>query len=444
MTHETIKSFFNSAVRHVADNISQYVVNPLKDFTRNRKITPEKLITFLVTQGSSSTRNEMADFFDMDASMPTEAALVRQRAKLRPQALEAVFKGFNSLAASASSVTADGPELIAADGSTFTFFSKPKFSPDSYFVGEGHSAKGFYSIHANALYNLGTGMYEDAFLQPIHDKDEYRAFCAMVDRFEAKNGRKAIFIGDRGYCSYNNMAHVIKKGQYFLFRTKDIHSKGLAANFKYPNDGAFDVLVHVTFVRSHSRKLPPVGDGYQRFIDKNTSFDYIRYGSLDTFTLSFRVVRFLLPNGAYECLVTNLPAGGYPPEKPKALYFARWGVETSFRQLKYTIGLSNFHAYKAEFIQQEIWAKLAAYNVTEMLVRQAAIEKKQRKHAYKVNFSRAAHICRKFLYPVGRENPIDVPALLSRELIPIREDRQYARLKTAHFRKPKYFIYRAA
>ena len=34
--------------------------------------------------------------------------------------------------------------------------------------------------------------------------------------------------------------------------------------------------------------------------------------------------------------------------------------------------------------------------------------------------------------------------LLQKELIPIRNDRQYPRLKTAHFRKPRYFIYRAA
>lgn len=74
-------------------------------------------------------------------------------------------------------------------------------------------------------------------------------------------------------------------------------------------------------------------------------------------------------------------------------------IESSFRKLKYTIGISNFHAYKPESIKQEIWAKLTAYNVTETLVSQTVIEKKQRKHAYKVNFSRAPHICRKFLYP---------------------------------------------
>lgn len=443
MTHEMIKSFFNSAVQHVAASIAQYAVDPLKDFTRSRKLPPDLLITFLVTQGSSSTKNELADFFGLDASMPTESALVKQRAKLKPEALEAVFKEFHSLAVSASS-RADGEvELIAADGSSFTFFSKPEFSPDDYFVGEGHSAKGFYNIHTNALYNLKTNLYEDAFLQPVHGKDEYRAFCTMVDRFETRDGRKAIFIGDIGYCSYNNMAHVIKNGQYFLFRTKDIHSKGLAANFDYPNDGAFDVTVKVTLVRSHSRKLPPI-EGYRRFIDKATSFDFIEYGSLDTFELSFRIVRFPLTDTTYECIVTNLPAEDYPPEKLKEYYFARWGIESSFRKLKYTVGLSNFHAYKPESIQQEIWAKLTAYNVTEMLVSQTVLEEKQRKHAYKVNFSRAAHICRKFLYPVEREKPIDISALLSRELIPIRDGRQYARLKTAHFRKPKYVIYRAA
>lgn len=38
-------------------------------------------------------------------------------------------------------------------------------------------------------------------------------------------------------------------------------------------------------------------------------------------------------------------------------YFVRWGVESSFRKLKYTKGLSNFQTYKSEYIKQEIWDK---------------------------------------------------------------------------------------
>ncbi len=93
---------------------------------------------------------------------------------------------------------------------------------------------------------------------------------------------------------------------------------------------------------------------------------------------------------------------------------------------------------------QEIWAKLTAYNITEALIHCTVVQKKERKYAYKVNFSKAAHICRKFLYPVERMHPIDVQALLSRELIPVRNERQYAGLKTAHFRNPKYMLYRAS
>lgn len=83
-------------------------------------------------------------------------------------------------------------------------------------------------------------------------------------------------------------------------------------------------------------------------------------------------------------------------------------------------------------------------NTTETLVSHTVIEKKQTKHDYKINFSSAVHICRFFLCPAAEERPIHVTALLQKELIPIRNERQYPRLKTAHFRKPRYFIYRTA
>lgn len=50
-------------------------------------------------------------------------------------------------------------------------------------------------------------------------------------------------------------------------------------------------------------------------------------------------------------------------------------MESSFRKLKYTIGLSNFHAYKPEYIKQEIWARLLAYNITETMINHTVLEK---------------------------------------------------------------------
>ena len=90
-------------------------------------------------------------------------------------------------------------------------------------------------MHLNAFYDLQTHTYSDALIQPVHLKDEFRAFCDMVDRQVTLPGTRDVFIGDREYCSYNNMTHVMEKGQYFLFRTKDIHSKGLTGNFVFPD-----------------------------------------------------------------------------------------------------------------------------------------------------------------------------------------------------------------
>ena len=442
MSHEKIKSFFSEAVSSVASDISQYVIHPEKDLTRTKKFPADKLLSYMVSCGSSSTKVELLDFFGMASSSPSASAFNQQRAKLKPEALETVFHRFNN--SIRSEETSSTYNFYAADGSSFTFFSKPSFAPEEYYVSEGHSAKGFYSMHLNALYDLQKHTYSDAVIQPVHHKDEFSAFCEMVDRHQTIDNIKSVFIGDRGYCSYNNMAHVLEKEQYFLFRTKDIHSKGLVGNFNFPQEESFDIQVNVTLVRSRKKKIEIKEGFYRRYVDVNATFDYITYGSMDTYDLTFRIVRFPIAENSYECIVTNLPEDEFPMEQIKLIYFSRWSIEGSFRKLKYTIGLSNFHAYKPEYIKQEIWAKLIAYNITETLINHTVVKHGDTKHEYKVNFSVAAHICRVFLRMTTKKDSLDIMDLLCKELIPIRNGRQYPRLQTAHFRRPRYFIYRAA
>ncbi len=96
MIHQKIKDLFESSVEHICSDISDYSIHPDIDFQRNRKLSPQKLISFLVSQGSSSTKVEMLDFWGLDvSSMLTSSALNQQRQKLKPAALEAVFKHFN-------------------------------------------------------------------------------------------------------------------------------------------------------------------------------------------------------------------------------------------------------------------------------------------------------------------------------------------------------------
>lgn len=90
-----------------------------------------------------------------------------------------------------------------------------------------------------------------------------------------------------------------------------------------------------------------------------------------------------------------------------------WGIERSFRELKYTIGLTNFHAKKVEYILQEIFARLTIYNFCERIITTIAIQQKNRKYTYQTNFTVAVFICREYFR--DRIHPSDLVALIREE-----------------------------
>ena len=122
-------------------------------------------------------------------------------------------------------------------------------------------------------------------------------------------------------------------------------------------------------------------------------------------------------------------------------YISGLGVESFFRKLKYMIGLSNFHSYKPQYIEQEIWAKLITYNIMETVINYIVLETNDTKHAYKVNFTIAAHICicRVFFCLNMEKDKYDVMSLLPKKLIPVWNDLQYSRLHATHFWKTTIF-----
>lgn len=214
MFFDQIKSMFRDALFYTASHIPPYLVDLDKDFTRRRKLPPEMFISFLVSQGVFSNGNELDDFFDFHCDSPSLSAINQQRDKLKLQALEKVFRQLNT------SLFKLARLLITGSSPLVAHFSTPKLASEEYFVSGGHSAKGFYSVHLIALYDLNSHTYMDAVIQPVHFKDEFKAFCTMVDRLETPEGISDIFIAACGYCSYNNMAYVLEKSSFSSFVPK--------------------------------------------------------------------------------------------------------------------------------------------------------------------------------------------------------------------------------
>lgn len=442
MTIPSIRELLDTAIDKAVSDIHLYAKRPGMDFSRSRKIPPDVLLSFLIAQGSSPLRDCMLDFFGTSPEIASVQALCQQRAKLDPEAVRRVF--LELVSGIEACLPQESYRYLAADGTTLTFSSTPGYSGSEFHTTQG-GKDGSYSVHLNAMYDINAGIYTDGVIQPIRQMDEYRAFCTMVDRCPGRNGSKTVFIGDRGYCSYNNMAHVIEAGQYFLFRCKDVDSKGILLNLGLPADAPQDAWVTYTLVRRQSKKAVSGLDGIVRFVCRNISFDYIPPNSPGAYRLAFRIVRFRLDDGSWECIVTNLPQEEFPPERIKRIYHMRWSVESSFRKLKYTMAALSFHTYKPQFVQQEIWAALAAYNLTSLAIIEApAGHGGARKHEYAVNFNAAAHITRTYLQLRHCMDEAEMLRTIARFLQPVRPDRRYKRLSTAHFRRPKYILYRPA
>ena len=175
-------------------------------------------------------------------------------------------------------------------------------------------------------------------------------------------------------------------------------------------------------------------------LQPSTDFDSLDENCM-YYDIEFRIVRIRLDNGTYICIATNLSEEKFPLEEINKLYRMRWSEETSFRELKYTIGLINWHSSKYDGILQESNARMILYNFCELVTSHAVVKtSKNTKHVYKINFAIAANICRAYLKHSGNET--ETMLLIQKYLTPVRYNRKY----TIHLRpkRNRDFMYRVA
>jgi len=414
-----VKEKLISIVKEMAASPANFVKNPQQDFTRNRKITFESIIYLLLSMGGNSIYKELLDYFDYKTDTATASAFVQQRDKIKPLTLEFLLNKFtNSLNINK---TYEGYRLFAVDGSDLNIAHNPK-DKDTYFQSLPNS-KGFNLLHLNAMYDLCNKLYIDACIQPGKKENEFRALTDMVDRSEINDN--VIVIADRGYESYNVFAHIEAKGWKYVIRVKDINSSGITSSLRLPKREEFDQVVNLTLTRKQTNEVKAHPEFY-KLLPKNSTFDYIskdRKSENRFYPISFRVVRFKISDNSYETIITNLSAFEFSPEKLKKVYHLRWGIETSFRELKYAIGLTCFHSKKVDYIVQEVFARLVMYNFCETITSHVIIKQKPTKHGYQVNFTVAIQICKHFFRCLDNVHPPDVEALIQKNTLPVREGR---------------------
>ena len=433
-TSKTIKKSLNKCIDDISAHPEVYAKNPSKDFIRNRKLPFDQMIKCILAMSGKSLNGELMDYFNMNISTPTVSAFVQQRDKINYCTFEKLFHSFTN--AIDEQNLYKGFRLLAVDGSDLHVPSNRKETESFYQNSKGY--KPFNLLHLNVLYDLKRNIYTDAIVQPIKYRNEHKAFVTMIDRDDLSI--PTIYIADRGYESYNNIAHVMEKGQKFLIRVKDVDRFGIVSKLPLPDNEEFDVSVSVELTRSQTKDTK---NSNLKFISHTSPFDFLPKTSrksifVPPYHMTFRVIRFKLTDDKYEVLITNLSQEEFTVDELKNIYAMRWGIETSFRNLKYSLSLMLFHSKKTEYILQEIFARLTMYNFSQLIISHIIVKQKKRKHSYRINFSVSVHICRKFF--LKNISPSKLETLLLHHLLPIRQGLTNPR--KAHARVAASFLYR--
>lgn len=430
-----VKEKLTSLITEMAASPAPFVKNPERDFTRKRKLPFETVVQLLISMGGNSIFKELLKEQGYDLNTATTSAFVQQRDKILPAAFEFLFHAFTETFHALK--TYQGYRLLATDGSDLHIAIDPG-DHDTYFqskLGE----KGYNLLHLNAIYDLYNRLYVDACVQPRRYENENRALVDMVQRSSIKDN--VIILADRGFESYNNFAHIERKGWNYVIRIRDVGSNGILSGLPLPATSEFDMCVRRILTRKRTKEVNAHPEVY-RYLPSNSTFDFLDLQNNLFYPISFRVVRFRLSDDSYEAVITNLEQSEFPPQKLKELYNLRWGIETSFRELKYAVGLTNFHAKKREYIVQEIFARMIMYNFTEMITSHVIISQADTRYVYQINFTVAVLICKRFLQVRNNAPPPNVEALIRKNTLPVRpnrKDKRKIRSKTA-----VCFVYRVA
>jgi hypothetical protein len=296
------------------------------------------------------------------------------------------------------------------------------------------------------MYDLLRHTYSDVVITKKRTANERKAFVEMVEKHR-NDKTPVIFTADRGYESYNDMAHVTECGHKFVIRVKDIDSKGILSDMGLP-DTYFDRSMTFRLVRRATNEIKEMKKTDNLIRCVRGKFDYLpiehRHNVPAKFyELPVRIVRFKVKNTT-EVIMTNLSKEEFSASDIRRIYGMRWGIETSFRDLKHTIGLNYYHARKSDSILQEIYSRMVMYNFSQLVTNGAKIKRPKsrrgRKFSYKINFSQSVQICREFLRNKIRCK--DVLELIEKYILPIRGRKDHPRINSP--RREIYFNFRLA
>ena len=282
------------------------------------------------------------------------ASYCTARKKLDEQTLFDIFQ-FTAMRGDKSTQTGllKNRRVVVVDG---TGLSMPD-TPENQAVWPQSSTQkpgcGFPSARVCACFSLESG---SLLSYAIGNKksNELPLFRKQWQMFKAGD----IFLGDKGFCSYFDMAKLKEQGVdsvLTLARRKPVSQSKCLKNL-----GPDDLLIKWDRPKYNSRL------SYSRETLQQLPVELVlRQIRVSVDQPGFRTKEFYI-------VTTLLNSTKYPSKEIARLYLKRWDVELFFRDIKTTMGMDILRCQTPEMIRKEIIMNFIAYNCVRRLMYEAA------------------------------------------------------------------------
>jgi hypothetical protein len=292
-----------------------------------------------------------------------------------------------------------GFRLFAIDG---TKISLPADKGLREYFGTAGAGQTSPTAQGSLLYDVCNDLITDALIEPMSADERSLAERHIEKLATMEDFGKEMILFDRGYASKELIQLLENRKISFLMRVRHKFDVGID---ELPR-GSFEIT-----------------------LDKGGG------------PITVRVIKFRLPGGEIETLITDLRDKKYNVPMFKSLYFKRWPVETKYDELKKKLEIENFSGRIVDNIRQDFYAAMTIDNIASGLYWEAQeeVEKGQRqkenKWEYQVNVNHEIGVLKDRLILTlleddaeRRGNMLDeIVSLLGKRIIPIRPNRSLPR-----------------
>lgn len=312
-----------------------------------------------------------------------------------------------------------GHHVLVADGSCITAPDTPanqKAFPQQKVQKPGC---GFPIIRLVALLSLATGMLT-AWATGSWSQHEVALLQTLWDCLRADD----VLLADRGFCNWALLAQCLQRNVHAVFRVKGVRRRDFRRGKRISRD---ERLVQW---RKPSQRA--------RTVDAKT---WARLPEV----LTLRLVRCRLAIAGFRTrqvilVTTLLDSATYPPEALSQLYFRRWAMELTLRNIKITLQMDQLSCKNPENVEREIRMHFLVHNLVRRLMLEAA--RRHRVPLERVSFAGSLATARRYgeallqvrSKPQRQQLMNEMFAALSADLVPDRPGRREPR---AVKRRPK-------